>query len=137
MIKQIFHHYETWECYKNGMWRKVPPDDQENLLKQAIEFTSDHIKYGKAMIKAVDNWTITLEHNLTDNSINKRAYIGHCAVCIELGIPEYITRMAWHYLTDLQRNLANKEADKAIYYWEQKHIQKLYNGQIKIRFECA
>ena len=104
MIKQIFHHYETWECYKNGMWRKVPPDDQENLLKQAIEFTSDHIKYGKAMIKAVDNWTITLEHNLTDNSINKRAYIGHCAVCIELGIPEYITRMAWHYLTDLQKN---------------------------------
>ncbi len=134
MIQQIYHHYNKWECYKNGMWAKVPPDKQENLLQQAINFTSNYLLYGRAMIKVVDNWVYCLEHHLTDNSINKKAYIGHCAVSIELNIPESITRMAWHYLTDEQRYLANKEADKAIKYWEIKHTKKIHNGQIEIGF---
>jgi hypothetical protein len=65
------------------MWAKVPPDKQENLLQQAIKFTSNYLLYGRAMIKVVDNWVYCLEHHLTDNSINKKAYIGHCAVSIE------------------------------------------------------
>lgn len=116
-MKRIYHHYTLWEDYTNGMWRKVSKDEELSMLSIAIEFTGNHIKYGNAMMKVVDSWKYTMEHNLTDNTINKKAFVGHCAVCYELKIPEYITRNAWGYLHDFQKIMANKEAEKAIKYW--------------------
>lgn len=117
-IKQIYHPYHLWEDYQNGMWNKAEKEIEKELLDVAIEFTGDHKRYGAAMIKVIENWKYTCEHNLTDNSINHKAFIGHCAVCLELGIPEYITRNAWGYLTERQQFLANKEALKAIKQWK-------------------
>jgi len=116
-MKQIFHPYTKWEDYKNGMWRKVDIDTEKSMLTQAITFIGNHLEYGKAMIRVINEWKITCEHNLTDNSINQKAFIGHCAVCLQLGIPEYITRMAWHHLTEKQQIDANKMADIAIKEW--------------------
>jgi hypothetical protein len=87
------------------------------MLPQTIEFTGDHIKYGLAMMRVIREWPITCEHNLTDNSINQKAFIGHCAVCLQLGIPEYITRMAWKYLSKDQQDKANERAQFAIDTW--------------------
>lgn len=117
-MKQIYHPYWNWEDFKAGMWRKVSPEDELSMLAQAIEFTGDHVKYGQAMLRVVDEWPITCEHNLSNDSLSRRAFIGHAAVCLELGIPEYIVRMAWGKLTDNQRIEANKVADIAIGKWE-------------------
>lgn len=100
------------------MWNKVPKEEENEILNVAIKFTGDHKRYGAAMDRVIKEWPITCEHNLTDNSINKKAFIGHCAVCLELGIPEYITRMAWGNLNEQQQILANKEAERAIKQWE-------------------
>lgn len=125
MIKRIYHHYEKWEDYKNGMWNKAEKKDEGRLLKLAIEFTGNHKKYGRAMQDVIREWKFTCEHNLTDNSINKKAFIGHCAVSYRLNIPEYITRLAWHELTEEQQNLANAQAERAIKKWELNHKSKL------------
>ena len=124
MVKQVYHHYTKWEDYQNGMWNKVSQDQEDEMLKIAIEFTGDHKLYGKAMLRVIKEWPIACEHNLTDNNINQRAFIGHCAVCLELGIPEYITRMAWHYLTKQQQDLANNEATLAINKWFNNYDKK-------------
>jgi hypothetical protein len=116
-MKQIYHNYTKWEDFKNGMWLKVEVEKENEMLQKAITFTGDHEMYGKAMLRVIKEWPITCEHHLTDNAINKKAFIGHCAVCLELGIPEYIVRMAWHYLTKEQQDLANNAADKAISKW--------------------
>jgi hypothetical protein len=100
------------------MWKRALPEDEKELLEKAIEFTGDHIKYGHAMLRVVEEWPITCEHNLTNPSINHKAFIGHCAVTLQLGIPEYITRLAWSYLKEEQRVLANKAAEIAYGRWE-------------------
>lgn len=132
-MKQVFITYTEWEDYQNGMWTILTKEEEQEKLQQAIEFTGNHIAYGKAMMKAITMWPNTCLHNLTDMSINRRAFIGHCAVCLELGIPEYIVRMAWHRLTDRQRTLANIEADKAIKQWEINQQKEKYE-QAQIRF---
>lgn len=119
-MKQIFHNYTKWEDFINGMWRKETKQYEEKFLPIAIEFTGNDELYGSAMLEVIDNWKITCEHNLSDKSINRKAFIGHCAVCYKLGIPEYITRMAWHHLTEDQQNKANKRAEYAIKQWELK-----------------
>lgn len=117
-MKQIYHAFIDWECYKNGMWGRVDPDEELDMLNQAIDFTGNHIEYGKAMRRVIEEWPITCEHHLTDKSINRKAHIGHCAVSLQLGIPEYITRMAWGHLTQEQQDKANKQAETAIEEYE-------------------
>ena len=134
-MKQIFHHYQKWEDFKNGMWRKVSPEDEVSMLAEAKAFTGDHTKYGLAMMRVIREWPLTCEHNLTDNSINQKAFIGHCAVTLQLGIPEYITRMAWGMLTEEQQTKANERAQHAIDTWKLDfNSKKLRCAQEIIRF---
>jgi hypothetical protein len=132
MLKQVFHPYWVWEDYINGMWRKESKEFELQWLPIAITFTGDHNKYGAAMIRVINEWPISCEHNLTDKSQNRRAWIGHAAVCLELGIPEYITRMAWHHLTEKQQIKANRKADIAIEKWETTKAKNY--AQTEIRF---
>ena len=135
-IKRIYHNYKNWEEYKNGMWRTIKDEEEkEKLLQEAIRFTGNHQLYGEYMMKVIKEWKISCEHNLTDTSLNRQAWIGHSACCLAIGCPEDITREAWWKLTDDQRDLANKEADKAINKWEENHRRKKY-AQTTIRLSC-
>ena len=132
-MKRIYHHHLKWEDYKNGMWSKVDKDVESDMLNVAIEFTGDHLRYGKAMRRVINEWKYCVEHNLTNKDINRRAWIGHAAVSLELGIPEYIVRDAWGHLTDTQRDLANRQADLAIQQWEYEYsLKKTLNKQSKL-----
>jgi hypothetical protein len=124
-MKQVYVPYWKWECYNNGMWDKVNDKSLElNLLNKAIVFTGNHILYGKAMGKAIVLWKYSMLNFLTNKSMNRKAYLGHCAVFIEKQIPEYIVRMAWKRLTNKQRELADLEAEKYIKEWELQHMKK-------------
>jgi len=138
-MQQIYHPYWEWECYKNGMWRKETKEYEKENLGITIEFTGDYNLYGKAMIKAVNQWHKSCDNFLSNTSINRRAYIGHAACCIELGLPEYLVRQAWWMLTERKRILADNEATKAIKIWEQKkRLENIYeygnNGAILMEF---
>lgn len=113
-IKQVWVPYWEWEDYLNGMWSA---STNEEDLKTAIEFTGDHIRYGNAMKKVITSWPRTMLNSLTNTSINRRAFLGHCAVSYELKIPEHITRAAWKELTDQQRFDADKVAQETIDNW--------------------
>lgn len=127
MIKQVYIHYLEWEDFHAGMWRRS--SDEVADLESAIEFTGDHIRYGAAMRRVIKAWPRTMLHNLTNPSINKRAFLGHCAVCLELEIPEYITRMAWAKLTNEQRRLADEVAQKTIDEWKVEYENTLKHGK--------
>ena len=109
-IKQQWVPYWEWEDWINGMWAK----GDESKLQQAIDFTGDSLAYGDAMKEVVEAWPRTMLNSLTNPSINKRAFLGHCAVCYKLGIQESITRMAWFKLTNEQRTAADKVAQETI-----------------------
>lgn len=115
--------YWDWEDFKNGMWNTTVTDENK-LLQLAIEFTGDFEKYGSAMLKVIFEWKQTMINSLTNTSINQKAFVGHCAVCFELGIPEYITRMAWKELSERQRIEANKKADYAIKIWRKNYEEE-------------
>lgn len=100
------------------MWRKVSGSEERDLLGNAIEFTGDHELYGQWMNAVIVQWPMACEHNLTDLTQNRRAWIGHAAVTLALGIPEHVTRSAWGFLTRKQQDDANAVADKAIQAWE-------------------
>ena len=123
-MKRVYHHYNKWEDFHAGMWRRYLPEDEKELLEKAIEFTGNHVKYGLAMMRVIREWPLTCEHNLSNPSINHKAFIGHCAVTLQLGIPEYITRLAWSYLSKEQQDKANERAQYAFYSWKLDYTSK-------------
>lgn len=123
--RRKYHPYTLWEDYKFGMWRIVGRGpERDDLLQKAISFTGNAELYGSWMMKVIQYWPKSCEHNLTDTSINRRAWVGHAACCMAINCPEDITREAWGNLTEQQRIEANAMADLAISTWEHRASKK-------------
>lgn len=104
------------------MWQQIEKELEDEMLKNAIDFTGNHVLYGENMEKVLKLWKVSSENNLTNMSINRQAWIGHAACYIGIKCPEYITRKAWAFLTDKQRELANLQADRIILLFENSYI---------------
>lgn len=126
-LNQVFVSYWKWECYKSGMWSKggSPPDHEK--IMNAVNFMKNSKDYGHSMREVSKRWKNSMLNFLTNNSINKNAYIGHCAVFYKLGITENVTRLAWKKLTEKEMYLANQEAEKTIKEWE---LNRKYNNTL-------
>lgn len=122
-MKRIWHHYRDWEEIDAGMWTMVSGAERRKLLPKAIKFTGDANIYGAAMLRVLKEWPKSCEHNLTDLSQNRKAWIGHAAACLEIGCPESVTREAWGHLSDEQRDAANARAAAAILEWENAQVR--------------
>lgn len=123
-IQRIYHPWNECEEYKSGMWGYPAAEDADALLTRAIAFTGDAELYGEWMLRALDEWPMSCEHNLSCVGMNRQAWIGHAACCLAIGCPEHITRLAWHQLTQEQQDAANLKADIAIALWEENYYKK-------------
>lgn len=121
-IKRIYHPHYLWEEVGANMWGKVK--DRDSYLGVAIEFTGNHELYGYHMKRVAKEWKHSCEHNLTNTTQNRRAWIGHAACAFAFACPEDIVREAWSHLTESQQFNANNMADIAILEWEKRQCQK-------------
>ena len=120
-IERIYHPYWQWEEVDSNMWGTV--DDKKKYLDAAIEFTGDAELYGSWMVKVVRKWKYSCEHNLSNKTQNRQAWIGHAACALAMGCPENIIRSAWSYLSKEQQDEANAKADEAIQLWEDLYVR--------------
>lgn len=105
-----------------NMWGTV--EDRDRALDTAIEVTGQHEIYGAWMGRVIRDWPISSENALTDDSINRKAWLGHAAMAYGFQIPENIVRQAWGMLSDEQRRLANAQAAHWIEVWEYDYLRE-------------
>lgn len=122
-FERVYHPIWDWEEIEHNMWGTVV--NPGAAVAKAVKFTGDHRLYGRFMLRVVNEWHKSCENALTDYKLNRRAWVGHAAVALAHGIPEDITRKAWGELTDEQRLLANREAERAIQVWERNYAKSL------------
>lgn len=118
-LPRVWHPVEDWEEIKFNMWGTV--SDRASFLKRAIDFTGNWELYGDHMDLVILEWPISCENALTDYSLNRKAWVGHAACALYMQCPEDITRLAWGYLSDEQRTMANRRAAIAIRDWEENY----------------
>ena len=123
-MRQVYHHYEKWEDFRDGMWRIVSADDERRLLAEAINFTGNADLYGSYMLRVIAEWPVACEQNLTNVSMNRLAWTGHAACSMAIKCPEYITRKAWSSLSEEQRIAANEKASMAVDTWTFLYLSK-------------
>ena len=126
-MKRIYHHYLKWECHKNEMYLTKDINEIKNINK-VIEFFRDENLFLDTGFEIIDKWRFTLQHHLSDESINKIAYIGQLACNYKYKIPEITTKKAWFMLDRETQNKANKTAEKLlkIYLKNERENKQLY-----------
>lgn len=130
-MQRIYHRYETWEDYQNGMYDECKQGREERVKQAAcILGTADICR--KAMEKVISEWTIATEYNLTNAGVNRKAWLGQAACSCWAGVHEDETREAWGTMTDAQRIEANAIAQQIISAWVNKRENREQGGLFEI-----
>lgn len=118
---RIYHPYTLWEDYKAGFYNNVSGDIKKEMINKVVDFFRNPKLTRDFMMKVVKEWKYSCEHNLTNESMNKVAYIGQGACCIYAGIPSTITMEAWSKVPKESQLEADKIALDVIEYWKKQN----------------
>lgn len=124
-IKRVYHHFEKCEEYRTSMWKQIPIEQRQEKVIQSRDLMLDINAFSAAMMRAVNEWPHSCEHNLSASVINHQAWLGHAACAINHDAPEELTREAWSLLNEEQQRLANLAADEAIEAWRKDYVQNI------------
>jgi hypothetical protein len=122
-MKRIYHPHTKLEEVACGMWRIVTSEERERFKQAAAALMNDTEAFEQAMRKASMEWPFSCEHNLTELSMNRIAWLGHAGCCVALGSPEDATRAGWWLLDQFKQDRANEASAKVIREWEARQCQ--------------
>jgi len=107
---RIFHTYDKWECHKYGFYNsKKQGLTNEECKSEYVRILSNVDLFASILEKVINEWKHSCEHYLTNNSMNRIAWLGQAAVCYHSGVPSAYSS-AWFDLTEEQQKEANEVA---------------------------
>ena len=116
-MTRVYHHYEKWEDWKDGMYR-LDLEAQEHITLRAARLLSDPALLGIAMRHVIRGWPHSSAVNLSNRSRNRQAWLGQASCSLICGATEDLTKAAWHRLSHAEQLAANQVADEVIAEWE-------------------
>jgi len=120
-MKKIFHTYDKWEDYKNGLFSTKEKDDDDLVVELCGKLLSDQKLFKSAIERMTKSWPYSTEENLSDTGINRRAWLGQASCCYEFGARDSVTKLAWNKLDQKTQDEANQTATDFIKKWELEH----------------
>jgi len=121
-MNRIYHTWDKWECYPAGFFNTTPPEGMtKDECREAYRlFLSDIPRFCEAMSRVIEEWPNSCEHNLTNEKMNRVAWMGQAAMCLEMGVPS-VFRGGYMLLTKTQKEKANAAALRYINLWREKY----------------
>lgn len=116
-IEQVYHPWHLWEDHKHGFYNNVSGLNKKKLEANVLELFSNESMTLMFMTSVIDNWVYSCEHNFTNPSINKIAYLGQAACCLAYKVPATVTMSYWRNIPLESRGKADKIAKKLIDNW--------------------
>lgn len=128
---RIFHPWHKWECYKAGFYETRPPNDM--TPDEAREFYSVFLRdtpaFEAALMRVTGEWINSCEHFLTNDQMNRIAWLGQASMCIANGVPSCF-RGGFKLLSNAEQRQANGVADKWLGIWERERSSEGENTEI-------
>jgi hypothetical protein len=117
-IKKIWHPWNLWECYPAGFYSSTLPEgmDAEAARQEYRKFLSNIPRFEAAMERVSKEWPTSCEHFLTNEQINRIAWLGQSSMCIETGIGSAF-RGGFKLLTMQGQRNANAAAQAFLTEW--------------------
>lgn len=111
-MERIYHTWDKWECYPAGFYETKPPskDMGAQEAKDAYAcFLSDTQRFSAALNRVITEWRYSCEHYLTNERMNRIAWLGQAAMCIETGVSKFFCG-GYFLLSEHERQIADETA---------------------------
>lgn len=115
---RILHTWEKWECYRAGFYEERPPEgiSQNDGEEKYREFLSDLNAFETALEQITAQWKYSCEHYLTNDRMNRIAWLGQAAMAHAHAIPS-CCRGGYHRLSEDEKYAADQMALKHLNRW--------------------
>jgi hypothetical protein len=115
---RILHTFDKWECHTYGFYGSAPPDgmtadDAEECYRTLL---ADDAAFGAALSLVVSEWKHSCEHYLTNEKMNRIAWLGQAALARAHRIPACF-RGGYNKLTTEQQRRADEVALTYLNVW--------------------
>lgn len=128
---RIFHTYDKWEAVEYGFFNSTHPTlSNEQCRWKYKELLSVPDEFERVLQDVFEKWKYSCEHNLTNRSLNRIAWLGQAAVCYKYKVPA-IFSSGWDFLTEEEKDGANQVAFQMLNKWLTE------NGLPEVSFEEA
>jgi hypothetical protein len=116
-IKRIYHTWDKWECYPSGFYE----NKKDGMTKKECEETyrdilKDKKVFAAALLRVITEWRYSCEHYLSNEKMNRIAWLGQASLNIETGIPSTF-RSGYFLLSKKQQEAADLLALDALNKW--------------------
>ena len=111
---RVYHTWDKWEAFEAGFFDNTPKDrtlTADRCKAMYAEFLRDIPRFETAMQGVLRDWPKSTEHNLTNDRMNRIAWLGQAAVCYETGIPAAFCN-GYALMTRTQQETADSAALK-------------------------
>ena len=118
-MNRIYHTWDKWECYPAGFYENHPRDSlltDDECRAQYSALLRDIPAFEAAMDRVLAEWPRSCEHYLTNENMNRLAWLGQASLCITRGIPA-IYRGGFMALTHREQEAANLAALRYLNRW--------------------
>lgn len=117
-MKRIYHTWDKWECYPAGFYENQAPNGM--TPREAVDayaaFLRDIPRFELALERVVTEWKNSCEHYLSNENMNRIAWLGQASMCIATGVPACF-RGGFNLLSDDEQLAANAAALKWLNVW--------------------
>lgn len=129
---RIFHTADKWEATNFGFFLPKMKDKSNAEAEELFaSFIGNLSEFEAGIHRVFKEWPNSCEHNLTNSSMNRIAWLGQAAACIERGIPS-AHRNGFYLLSETQQKQANELALKYINIWLNEHNMNSISMEIAI-----
>ena len=111
-MKRIYHTWERWECYPAGFYENKPKEPaltDDQCLRLYAALLRDLDAFRSAMDGVLQDWPNSCEHYLSNERMNRVAWLGQASLCYMLGIPNRY-RGGFNLLSEEEQEAANLAA---------------------------
>jgi len=117
---RVFHEWSDWECFPAGFYNEHPPKSMtvEECEKAYATFLSDLPRFGEALQRVITEWKYSCEHYLTNDKMNRIAWLGQASMCLATGVPSRFCG-GYNLLNDIQQKAADELAFSYLNKWMQ------------------
>lgn len=115
-MNRIYHPWNLWEDYRHGFHGGMDyPKD--NTLELYASLLRDLPKFEAALQTITSEWKYSCEHNLTNEAMNRVAYLGQASCALVYNVPHNVSMGGYNLLTPEEQKAADAMAQKYLDKW--------------------
>jgi hypothetical protein len=117
-MNRIYHTWDKWECYPAGFFEVNAPNgwSEDECHSLYFNLLRDEDEFKRICLLVISHWSNSCEHNLTNERMNRIAWMGQAALCYKYRVPARF-RGGYHLLSDEQKQRADQIALDIINLW--------------------